>query len=197
MTTRHDFYQTDNQLIVSIYKKGVPADKVRIEATPNQVEVYVDDECILDLSPLSGAINPDEITHKVYGTKIELKLLKATGGHWSSLVGASAGPAITQPSQVVTPAASTETNDAQKPTSSKKKNWDSLAKEFENADDEPHNTPDDFFKSLYGDLDPDSRRAMLKSYQESNGTVLSTNWGEVGKKYQAPQPPDGMEVRKK
>lgn len=97
---------------------------------------------------------------------------------------------------------------------SKKKNWDSLAKEIENEDDEPvsmplplssallisstgqNNTPDDFFKSLYGDLDPDSRRAMLKSYQESNGTVLSTNWGEVGQKYQAPQPPDGMEVRK-
>lgn len=39
MTTRHDFYQTDNHLIVSIYKKGVPADKVRIEATPNQVRL--------------------------------------------------------------------------------------------------------------------------------------------------------------
>lgn len=56
--------------------------------------------------------------------------------------------------------------------------------------------PDAFFKSLYGDLDEDSRRAMLKSYQESNGTVLSTNWGEVGSKFQAPQPPAGMEVKK-
>lgn len=37
MTTRHDFYQTDTHLIVSIYKKGVPADKVRVEAKPNQV----------------------------------------------------------------------------------------------------------------------------------------------------------------
>ncbi len=57
-------------------------------------------------------------------------------------------------------------------------------------------TPEDFFKSLYGDADEASRRAMMKSYQESNGTVLSTNWGEVGDKFQAPQPPAGMEVKK-
>ncbi|KAJ9104691.1 hypothetical protein QFC20_004463 [Naganishia adeliensis] len=201
MTTRHDFYQTDTHLIVSIYKKGVPADKVRVEAKPNQVDVSVDDERILNLSPLSGCINPESISHAVYGTKlrrgmqIELKLPKATAGHWSSLVGAPPnGPTITQPQvEVKQPVA--DASKGQKATS-KKKNWDSLAKEIENADEEPHNTPDDFFKSLYGDLDPDSRRAMLKSYQESNGTVLSTNWGEVGQKYQAPQPPDGMEVRK-
>jgi hypothetical protein len=28
----------------------------------------------------------------------------------------------------------------------------------------------------------DSRRAMIKSYQTSGGTVLSTNWKEVAKK---------------
>lgn len=26
------------------------------------------------------------------------------------------------------------------------------------------------------------RRAMNKSYQESNGTVLSTSWADIGKK---------------
>lgn len=28
--------------------------------------------------------------------------------------------------------------------------------------------------------DEDQRRAMMKSFVESNGTVLSTNWSEVG-----------------
>lgn len=40
---------------------------------------------------------------------------------------------------------------------------------------------DSFFKKLYADADPDTRRAMMKSYYESEGTALSTNWGEVGK----------------
>jgi SGS domain len=33
---------------------------------------------------------------------------------------------------------------------------------------------------LSGQGDDDTRRAMMKSYTESNGTVLSTNWQEVG-----------------
>ncbi|KAI5288425.1 hypothetical protein KEM52_001163 [Ascosphaera acerosa] len=41
---------------------------------------------------------------------------------------------------------------------------------------------DRFFKKLYANADPDTRRAMMKSYIESEGTALSTNWAEVGKK---------------
>lgn len=38
---------------------------------------------------------------------------------------------------------------------------------------------DSFFKKLYANADPDTRRAMMKSYVESQGTSLSTNWNEV------------------
>lgn len=41
-----------------------------------------------------------------------------------------------------------------------------------------------------------SRRAMNKSFQESGGTVLSTNWSEVGKGQVDVKPPDGMEFKK-
>lgn len=53
-----------------------------------------------------------------------------------------------------------------------------------------------FFKFLYKQSDPDTRRAMMKSYQESNGTALSTNWEEVSKKTYETLPPDGMEAKK-
>ena len=48
---------------------------------------------------------------------------------------------------------------------------------------------DGFFKKLYAGADDDSRRAMMKSYQESNGTALSTNWTDVGKKKVEPVEP--------
>ena len=36
---------------------------------------------------------------------------------------------------------------------------------------------------------------MMKSFQESNGTVLSTNWQEVGTGTVEMKPPDGVEYR--
>jgi hypothetical protein len=49
------------------------------------------------------------------------------------------------------------------------------------SDYETGDAVDGFFKKLYAGADDDTRRAMMKSYQESNGTALSTNWSEVGK----------------
>lgn len=95
------------------------------------------------------------------------------------------------------------------PTSSKTgaKNWDKLAADLtakpkkdkkpkadengsasEDEDamsydsDEGGDPVDGFFKKLYSGSDPDTQRAMMKSYYESGGTTLSTNWDEVGKK---------------
>lgn len=48
---------------------------------------------------------------------------------------------------------------------------------------------DAFFKKLYANADPDTRRAMVKSYYESEGTALSTNWEEVGKGRVPVRPP--------
>jgi suppressor of G2 allele of SKP1 len=37
------------------------------------------------------------------------------------------------------------------------------------------------FADIYKDADPDTKRAMIKSFTESGGTTLSTDWNSIGK----------------
>jgi suppressor of G2 allele of SKP1 len=36
------------------------------------------------------------------------------------------------------------------------------------------------FSTIYKDASDDTRRAMIKSYTESGGTTLSTDWSKIG-----------------
>ncbi|KAI5918870.1 SGS domain-containing protein [Camillea tinctor] len=83
------------------------------------------------------------------------------------------------------------------PTSSKKgpKNWDAIADDDEEEKDEEADV-NSFFQNLYKNANDDTRRAMMKSYIESNGTSLSTNWDEAKAKTYDTLPPDGAEAKK-
>ena len=51
----------------------------------------------------------------------------------------------------------------------------------------------EMFQKIYSDASDDVKKAMNKSFSESGGTVLSTNWNEIGKEKTEVKPPDGME----
>ncbi|CAL6064225.1 Sgt1-like_protein [Hexamita inflata] len=50
------------------------------------------------------------------------------------------------------------------------------------------NNLNDFFQNIFNSGDDERKKAMMKSMQESGGTVLSTNWSEVGKGKVEPKP---------
>jgi suppressor of G2 allele of SKP1 len=83
------------------------------------------------------------------------------------------------------------------PTSSKSgpKNWDKLGDE-ELGDDDDKSDINGFFKKMYAGATPDQQRAMMKSFLESNGTALSTDWSDVQSRTFETQPPDGVEAKK-
>jgi suppressor of G2 allele of SKP1 len=72
------------------------------------------------------------------------------------------------------------------------KNWSEIEKSIVAEEEEEHKSLkgdaalDHFFKSVYAKASDDQRRAMVKSFQTSGGTVLSTDWASVENgKYEA------------
>lgn len=86
------------------------------------------------------------------------------------------------------------------------KNWDGITQRILDEDKPPSTSEDPnaggdaavnkFFQEIYSGADENTKRAMMKSFVESGGTTLSTNWDEVGKGTVGVKPPQGSEWKK-
>ncbi|RPB22769.1 SGS-domain-containing protein [Terfezia boudieri ATCC MYA-4762] len=218
---RHEWYQTNTHVVFTLYVKGVPKESSSIEIEDQAISINFplpnSSDFQYNLDPLFAPIDPTTSTFTILSTKIELKLTKKKPGEkWKTLEGipldkgkgretssASTFDVPTTPDVHTSPSSVGPTY----PTSSRKgpKNWDKVADELakpdgttgEGADQDEEGDPVNFFfKKLYKDADPDTKRAMMKSYIESNGTALSTNWAEVGKGKVETSPPEGLVAKK-
>jgi suppressor of G2 allele of SKP1 len=84
-------------------------------------------------------------------------------------------------------------------SSSSHRNWDQIEKdidlELQQEKPEGDEAMNQLFRQIYANANADTRRAMIKSFQTSGGTCLSTNWEEVATKdYERDRiAPDGQE----
>merc|ERR1712080_4616 len=80
------------------------------------------------------------------------------------------------------------------------KNWDRVAVDLEKelGDDKAEGEAalNEMFQKIYADSSDETKRAMNKSFSESGGTVLSTNWNEIKEGKTEVKAPDGMEWKK-
>ncbi|KAK7279893.1 hypothetical protein RJT34_24952 [Clitoria ternatea] len=196
---RHEFYQTPDEVVVTIFAKGIPRDSMTVDFGEQILSLCINvpgKEYVLQ-PRLFGKIIPDRCRYEVLSTKIEIRLAKTEPIHWTSL---EFNKSIIVPQKInVLPVAGGErpTYPSSKP---KRTDWDKLEAQVKKEEKEEKLDGDaglnKFFREIYQDADEDTRRAMSKSFVESNGTVLSTNWKEVGSKKVEGNPPDGMELKK-
>ena len=228
---RYEWFQTEKNVIVTLYCKGIPKDKATVDIKDNSLEMSFPlpsgSDYNFSLDPLFSNIDRMKSKYEIKSTKAEFTLVKSTPDQmWPSIEGTGAvnsenlgtngNDSSQQAVKQAVLATTTKTTAPAYPTSSKSgpKDWDKLASDLtkrpkkdakggEEDDPEEQGIDEDdgdpttnFFKTLYKGADDDTRRAMMKSYQESNGTALSTNWAEVGKGPVETSPPDGMEAKK-
>jgi suppressor of G2 allele of SKP1 len=163
----------------------------------------------------------DSISTAFRASKVEIRLTKNASSlfMWPSAIsmsGEAQGPVLPVPTLPLPTAKIVGANDSStlgssisavsstEPTSSsKKKDWNAVEREI-NAEEESEKPQGEealfkLFRSIYSNANEDTKRAMVKSFQTSGGTVLSTNWDEVSKKdFEAEgiQAPSGMTVKK-
>ena len=134
---------------------------------------------------------PDKSKKSTIISNKKKKISTETPTSAETATAASTDPAATPTQDKVPPDAAAAAATA--PTSSSKpklnrpyashKDWDSIEKTIE--EEEEKETPqgdaamNKLFQQIYANASDDTKRAMVKSFQTSGGTVLSTNWDEV------------------
>ncbi|KAL9240495.1 hypothetical protein vseg_014705 [Gypsophila vaccaria] len=194
---RHEFYQKPEEVVVTIFAKGIPAKSVAVDYGEQILSVTIDlpsEEPYRFQPRLFGKIIPAKCRYEVLSTKIEIRLAKVEAIRWTSLEytkEVADVQKINVPAPVQRPSY---------PSSKHKIDWDKLEAQVKKEEKDEKLDGDaalnKFFQDIYKDSDEDTRRAMQKSFVESNGTVLSTNWKEVGTKKVEGSAPDGMEMKK-
>ncbi|KAM8977499.1 protein SGT1 homolog [Pelodytes ibericus] len=191
---KYDWYQTESQVIITLMIKNVQKNNVHVQFSERELQAHVvlpsEEDYSLNLF-LLHAIAPEQCTFKVLSTKIEIKMKKTEAIRWEKLEGL-------EECRIKHFAA--ESLHKYPSSSHYTKNWDKLVVEIKEEEKKEKLEGDaalnQLFQQIYSDGSDEVRRAMNKSFTESGGTVLSTNWTDVGKKKVDVNPPDDMEWKK-
>ncbi|XP_011697830.1 PREDICTED: suppressor of G2 allele of SKP1 homolog [Wasmannia auropunctata] len=198
---KHDWYQTEDHVVVTILAKNMENVEVEYGESTLSVSAKLPSTNVYSLNlRLANFIVVEQCTHKVWPSRIDIKLKKRDGIRWTTLEG---NPVQSK----IKPIPNEQTGNNQEelgeqapkyPSSSKSsRDWNKVEKEIEKQEKaeetEGEAAVNALFQQIYGNGTDEVRRAMNKSFLESGGTVLSTNWKEVGGKTVERKPPDGME----
>ncbi|XP_056663412.1 protein SGT1 homolog [Monodelphis domestica] len=192
---KYDWYQTESQVIITLMIKNIQKNNIKVEFSENELSAVVNlpsgEDYNLKLSLLHPIV-PEQSTFKILSTKIEIKMKKSEAVRWEKLEGHRDVPKpkqFTPDSKHMYPSSSHYT-----------RNWDKLVGEIKEEEKNEKLEGDaalnKLFQQIYSDGSDEVKRAMNKSFMESGGTVLSTNWSDVGKRKVDVNPPDDMEWKK-
>ena len=206
---KYQYYQDDKVMTIQIIASNVKPENLNVQFERKHLTVILNNHTVI-CGDLYCDVDVEHCKTKIKEEKVLIKLKKVDLNYeWPELMsrkglGLGATPKSTAKSE--TAAGETKTDDGEsetkapaattasipvvdksKPTPyASHRDWDAIEKELTEQEKEEKPEGDEamnkLFQTIYASADEDTRRAMIKSYQTSGGTVLSTNWGEVKEK---------------
>jgi len=181
VSVRYEWFQNTSFVYVEIFAKQVEKERsvVSFEAQKLLVSLALpeDQKYELDIG-LMHSINTQLSSVSFSELKVEIELKKLQEGlTWKSLERKGADQLANFVPEPTFPATEVQ------PQVSKKdvKNWDKILVDADDGGGLDEATGlQQLFQQIYSNADEDTKRAMNKSFVESGGKVLSTDWKDVG-----------------
>ena len=204
---KYQYYQSDSIMTISILESNLKPEHLKVEFSLDKLSVVIEKQGVqftVICGTLFDAVDVQKckIVHK--DEKVLIKLKKVEKHEWHNLFGSGASKtqkeSLSSSSPLPLPSsgggqdsikssatvATAPTIDPKKKVNrpyASDKDWDAidrnLREQEESEKPEGEEAVNKLFKSIYKDADENTRRAMIKSFQTSGGTCLSTNWGDV------------------
>lgn len=203
---RFQWYQSDITCTIDIFVKNVKEvdcsflsteqQRLKVSFKDNQGKDY--ERCFFIHAPCQS------VSHRIFSTKLEITLLKQSSAIWTDLesskieAGSSSADVLANERPPSYPTSYAKHKDldwsrvATQELGKETSNQQDLDPSFGDYDDsefDENNSMEGFFKKTYANASDDSKRAMNKSFVESEGTVLSSNWNDIKDRTVEPHPP--------
>lgn len=207
-------------MVVSVLARNLEAHDVSVTIEPTRLFVTVPSSSVSSSSSTSSdggtvsfilklnlrhPIVPEQSSHRILAARVEVHLKKADSHQWQQLEGDGVPPSLRltecASASMTGVASSADSGPPVYPSSSRTaRDWNKIDSALRRQEDsekpEGEEAVNNLFQKIFADGSDDVRRAMNKSFTESGGTVLSTNWKDIGSKKTEIKPPDGMEYKK-
>lgn len=200
-TPKYQYYQSEKVMTISILEHNVKEADLYVDVSTDFLHITLkkNDQVFTMIDGyLFSNVDTSRCKLVIKDEKVLVKLRKTTEHDWHELL--TKRKEGEKEKESPTPSSEMPLADKTKTTPyASHRDWDAIEKNIEREEKsvkpEGEAAMNSLFQSIYANADDDTKRAMLKSYQTSGGTVLSTNWDEVSKKdyEQERVAPKGME----